>query len=299
MSTMNSKSSRKKKDRASAEPAGARSRTALPEILPLPRRDDLLQIEGLEPATELALNSIGVRKFADFLGYTPETLAQALRERAGMAIAAATIIEQDWIGWAELLTVEAKNEESTAAAAADVSRPEEKFHETSPGEAEKISQIASAPLDIKPRAGAGANAPEAQIEKPEPRTRNESNGEVALSILQTRFSQREMPAAAKATAVKFLQGEIDCRVAGAKALRATTDHIALCTQILAVNTATGEHKMLASQLERFHPNQTDYRFYIEFAAPAIGRYQLQVVTFLLEVNPKIAFHRGPALRVTP
>jgi hypothetical protein len=215
------------------------------------QRDDLLDIEGIDPVTEMALNSIGIRKFADFRGYAPETLAQTLREGAGIAIDPAMIAQQDWIGWAELLAAEAEKAKVIEETAMQASLPEEK-----------------------------------------------SNEEVVLSIRQAQFSQFEKPTPSNA-AMKFLRSEIECSLAGANALNATTNQIALCAQILAVDMATGEHKLLASQVERFQPGRTDCRFGIEFEAPKIGRYRLQIVAFPLEANSKIAFYHGPVLRVVP
>ena len=69
-------------------------------------RDDLVNIEGIDPATEMALNSIGIRRFSDFDGHTAETLAQALQTRTGLFITAETIARQDWLGWAEIFKAE-------------------------------------------------------------------------------------------------------------------------------------------------------------------------------------------------
>ena len=214
-------------------------------------RDDLLNIEGIDPVTEMALNCIGIRKFADFRGQAPETLAQTLRERAGVAVDSTMIAKLNWIGWAELLAAEAEKAKTSEETATQASMLEEK-----------------------------------------------SNDEVVLSIRRAQFSQFEKPVESNA-AVKFLRSEIECRVASAKALKVTAEPIALCAQILAVDTATDEHKLLVLQVERFQPTRTDYHFEVEFESPKIGRYQLQVVAFSLEVNPKIAFYQGPILRVVP
>jgi len=253
---------------------GNQNQLASPATIPLLHRDDLLAIDGIDPVTEMALNSIGIRKFADFRGYTAETLAQALRERTGIAIAATTIAEQDWIGWAELLATEAEKEKTVEESSASAALHDEKSHEAQADAAETIYP-----------------------EKQKPETEDEANDEVVLSIEQSRFHQFERPATANAAAAKFLRSEIDCQVTGAKALSVTTDRVPLCAQIFAIDTTTGEHKMLASQLGHFQPSRTDYRFDIEFEAPPVGRYQLQIVTLLLDVNPKIAFYQGPILRV--
>jgi len=268
---------------------------ALPATIPQLQRNDLLHIDGIDPTLEMALNSIGIRKFADFRGYTPETLAQALQERTGIAVVVTTIAEQDWIGWAELFAAEAENEKTIAEASGNGSLSGENFHETQSDGAKKISRAEAARPAMESSADAGITA----NEEHKPETPSRSNGKVVLSILPARFNQFEKSGAANAAAMKFLRSEIDCHVAGANALSVTTDGLPLCTQVFAINTTTEEYKMLASQWERFQPSRSDYRFCIEFEAPPVGRYQLKIVTFLLEANPKIAFEQGPILRVVP
>jgi hypothetical protein len=253
---------------------GNQNQLALPAQIPQFHRNDLTAIEGIDPVIEMALNSIGIRKFADFRGYTAETLAQALRERTGIEITAATIAGQDWTGWAELLETEAAKEETVEESSASAALHDEKSHELQ----------AEAAATIHP-------------EKQKPETQNEANGEVDLSIQQVRFHQFESPATANTAAAKFLRSEIDCRLTGATVPDMKSDRVALCAQIHALDTATGEHKMLASQAERLQLTESDCHFSIEFEAPKIGRYELQIVTFLLAANPKIAFYQGPILRV--
>src|SRR5512145_1058300 len=101
-------------DKGSAGPARLQQAASQP-VLSLPPRDDLLLIEGIDPAVEMALNSIGVQRFSDFGGHSPQSLSQALQERAGVDIPAATIARLDWLGWAELLAAE-KTAKATARA---------------------------------------------------------------------------------------------------------------------------------------------------------------------------------------
>lgn len=244
-------------------------------------RDELLLIDGIDPVAEMALNSIGIRKFADFRGYTSETLSQALLERAGTAIAAATIAEQDWIGWAELHAAEAEKEKTVVEPPASVGLPNEKSPAAPSPVAEPIS-----PEPSEPEIAAATNP-------------DQANGEMVLSIQQARFHQFEKPAPTNAMMAKFLRGEIDCYVAGSVASDRSKDRVALCTQVFAADMATDAHMMLAAQWERWQPSRTEYRFNLEFAAPPVGRYQLHIVTLLLEENPKIASYPGPLLRVIP
>ncbi|GEM_PF-4210481 len=253
---------------------GKQNQLALPAKIPLFHRNDLTAIEGIDPITEMALNSIGIRKFNDFRGHTAETLAQALREDAGIEITAATIAEKDWIGWAELLETEAEKEKTVEKSSARDALHDEKFNEAQADAAETIYP-----------------------EKQKPETQDEANDEVDLLIQQVRFHQFESPATANTAAAKFLRSEIDCRLTGATVPDMKPDRVALCAQIHTLDTTTGEHKMLASQAKHLQLTESDCHFSIEFEAPKIGRYQLQIVAFLLAANPKIAFYQGPILRV--
>jgi hypothetical protein len=242
---------------------GDQNQLALPAQIPQFHRNDLTAIEGIDPVIEMALNSIGIRKFTDFRGHTAETLAQALREGTGIEITAATIAGQDWIGWAELLETEAEKEKTV-----------EESHELQAEAAETIYP-----------------------KKKKPETPEETNGEVDLSIQQVRFHQLERPSTVNVAAAKWLRSEIDCRLTGATVSDMKSDRVALCAQIHALDTTTGKYKMLASQTERLELAENERHFSIEFEAPKIGRYQLQIVAFLLAANPKIVFYQGPILRV--
>ena len=50
--------------------------------VPNSQKNELQIIQGIGFATEIALNKIGILRFADFQNYTPETLAEALEEKA-------------------------------------------------------------------------------------------------------------------------------------------------------------------------------------------------------------------------
>lgn len=279
---ISSKSKRVKGNRSLAADKTAPSGLSQPDQAISPRttallpRDELLLIDGLDPVAEMALNSIGIRKFTDFRGYTPETLAQALLERAGTAIAATTIAEQGWIGWAELHAAEAEKGKTVAEPPANAGLHDEISPAAQPQIAETI-------------------LPESEnLATPEA-----ANREMDLSIRQARFQQFDKPAAPNTVTTKFLRGEIDCHVAGAEASGHLADRVPLCTQVFAVDTATAAHQMLAAQWGCLEPDRAEYRFDVEFVAPPVGRYQLQIVTLLLAANPKIASSQGPFLRVIP
>ncbi|MGH7453863.1 MAG: hypothetical protein ACRENG_21105, partial [bacterium] len=103
-----------------------------------------------------------------------------LQERTGIAVSAATIASQDWIGWAEILAAE---NHSAGAAEADNKKA-----------AEKTTKNVPAQIEISSTGG--------------------QNEELALRIQEAKFTQVAMPAE------KFLRGEINCVLAGETATTA-------------------------------------------------------------------------------
>jgi predicted flap endonuclease-1-like 5' DNA nuclease len=303
-----SKRHRKKKPNAHA--------TAMDQPSFSRRRDDLVNIEGIDPTTELALNSIGIREFSDFQKYTAPTLAQALQESSGLTITAETVANQDWIGRAAALAV-GKNtavmaSEEIKPAPEEISgrtplpaAPEKKIppaadtnaeaasergpvSKTKPKQKEKETPImTTSQTDASVKADAAKTPPTPQ--------HDERNG-WALHIQNVTFTPIEMPAGSNQPSTKLLRSEIDYKMMNAEA-SVVAKRMTLCAQVHAVDMATGEHKLLASQAERLQPRRTDYHARLEFAVPRIGRYRLDVVVFLPQPEPQIAFYEGPFLRV--
>lgn len=65
--------------------------------------DDLESIKGIGPGFARALKKIGVHHFDDLAQYTPEELAAALLQQAGIKVPAERIEAKDWIGQAREL----------------------------------------------------------------------------------------------------------------------------------------------------------------------------------------------------
>lgn len=291
-------------------PAPLAARAAMPVIFPASSRDDLTNIEGIDAATEMALNSIGIRQFSDFRGYTPETLAQLLQTRTGLPIDAAVIAGQDWMAWAEMLATErnfpvaAETNEKKTIESVPENTPPEKLPEAQPEE--KPPQTVSAVIPPQPEVNperplAAVNGrTNSSVQQPlaPPATETISPAaDFVVQISNAKFTSIATPAQPNRPAVQTIQSEIDCNLSGAKANLVTIDRLPLCAQIHAVDQLTGEHHLLASQYELLLPGQLDYRLHLECVAPRVGRYQLQVVAFLFHAEAKIAFYQGPVLRV--
>lgn len=63
--------------------------------------DDLKAIKGIRLKRADALRRIGIHRFEDLAGYTPDELSKALRKQAGMKVSLRTIETQNWIGQAK------------------------------------------------------------------------------------------------------------------------------------------------------------------------------------------------------
>lgn len=88
--------SRSKKQRQSGKVAEGKQ-LLQPGDVPSLDRDDLTLIDGILPHLELALNSIGIRKYSDLKNYSAERLARLLQQRAGIDISIAAIEPEKWI----------------------------------------------------------------------------------------------------------------------------------------------------------------------------------------------------------
>jgi predicted flap endonuclease-1-like 5' DNA nuclease len=278
-------------------------------IQPLPAsfgsRDDLTVIAGIDPVIEMALNSIGIRKLADFGGYTPQNLSQDLHERTGLAISAGDIERQNWIVSAELLAgasaspiaIEVEDEATTEEAA--IHSQEQNDGGPAPDALETPAPILPAAQDSA-RAGAVEEAIASASERcVEPSAEAAGGEEMALRIQAVRFEILETPATDEALPETRLRSEMSCELAGPNGPASTIDEIFLCAQIYAVDTANGRCALLDFQSERLQPLRTDYRLRLEFKVPDAGNYRLHLVAFLLHPVAKVAFYQGPLLRVLP
>lgn len=267
---------------------------------PLISRDDFLLIEGIDATTEMALNSIGTRRFSDFRGHTPQRLSKMLHERTGISISPATIELQDWLGKATILA----DEESapTVQGGEDGSDWQETYKDDFLQERHQVKKTTGAIVkeDSDPARKKSAKKAQGSItEAIETKTAKEVGREKAfLFTRDVRFSQFEKETT-EAAVEKMLRSEINCELRGIDSLTVSVEPVFLCVQIYGVNTETIDCELLASKAEPLQPGRTDYIIQLEFKVSKVGRYQLQIALFLLKSDSSIAFHQGPLLRVIP
>lgn len=327
---------------------------------PVSFRDDLVLIDGIDPTLEMALNSIGIQRFADFRDYTPETLAQALQDRTGVPVSAETIAKQDWIGWAQILLDEPASQiarldeeriadenlsntsvqpveqslahsekvviddaapESDQMQSADsVATPPRKEAATEKEAKSKRQQLQADDAERSERLpnqkSGGKSAQSASVEslrwaksnlpKAKPiaqavgeksKLEEHHNKEIILSITHATFKQQDMPVIGNRRLKKILHGEIGYVLEMANTPATFPGPLTVCAQIHAVDLSNGVSELLASKSHPVLASRHDYRADLDFDVPRFGRYQLQVVAFLLGAQPKLALYKGPLLRV--
>ena len=75
-----------------------------------PEIDDLKLINGIGPAVERRLHSVGIYTYAQLAALSPADIAAAVADLAGLS--AERIIKQDWIGQARKLSSETVSSET-------------------------------------------------------------------------------------------------------------------------------------------------------------------------------------------
>ena len=269
----------------------------------IPERDDFQAI-GIEPECEVALNDIGIMKYSEILQYSAEGLAKVLSKRSGYVISSAVIASQDWIGRAKKLyelnkkaeplkETEPKTEVTTENAETYNSKPKKTVEQQdsiieknqpeniSEGDAFTIEHTATSvePAPVKPNHAVESNKP------------------VELKITEVKIHPSDLPGSADSVDETTLRAEITARLKLKKGYALPETGLPVCAQVHAINTTTGAPKLLAFSSLNYQNGKSDVNINLDFTAPAVGRYKLQVVLLLLDAEPAIALHEGPFLRV--
>ena len=298
-------------------------------------RDNLGIIKGIGPKFAEALSQIGIRRFADLTDYTPDTLSEALLNRASVKVSPERIESNNWIGQARELAEAAKEElpppepESTTA-----NKPDETWHEHAyfslkfeymsdedgqktwqthiyreqdGGEEVEFPGIDDPPTWVKWILDR-ANLPDvAKLPptKPEVGAPAETEAtilptpatqeEVRIKILDVQLSEAEPKSA---LAGKHLMTEVRFQVLGAQVEMNTADSYPLQIEVQIVNLESEASNLITSEEDQFQP-QT-YTKTQQFLIPEVGHYELQSQVVLLLPNGKVpAVHKGPRFRVKP
>ncbi len=281
MSTSNAKPRRKKRwsEAATAQTAnqaepGAAVQAEFQRPAPSLRRDDLLLISGIGPVTEMALNSIGIARYQDFAGYTPESLAQALQARFGISVPTAMIESQDWIGAALALA------RQKVISAPGTNAPEPAFG------AQFSSRVAGQSQTRAPEQGAK-----------DEKSKDATTPHDGIQIQKVSVTPSTSPAATEQSSENLLRAEINWTWAGDRARQGLAERIPLCFQIHAIHAEAGTARLLAAHSRLWSLDEREETIVIEFQAPLAGRYVLHTVVFSLHDPSMMVFQKGPRLHV--
>lgn len=102
-----------------------------------------------------------------------------------------------------------------------------------------------------------------------------------------------------ATPEKRLKTKITIKLSGADAERLTLQGSSFRTEIYTINLDSGFPRQVSFREDQFKPHVFGYSHQLEFAMPAVGRYEFHSVVRLLPSGELKAYHRGPTMRVTP
>lgn len=98
---------------------------------------------------------------------------------------------------------------------------------------------------------------------------------------------------------KKLRAEIKYHLSGAGAEELTLQGFLYRIEISTADFGTGISELVASKDGRLEPHTFEYTHQLEFAMPAVGRYELHSVVRLPPSGNLIGSHRGPTFGVTP
>ncbi len=247
------------------------------EEISLLRRDDLLEINHINPTIEIALNTIGLNTYDDFLNRTPEEIAKLLKQRAGITITARTISNEDWIGQAKKLS---QNDPMPPA-------PDEQ----EPKETDNDTQAKSTIAQVEPAAGISPTSIPSS-DQTDAHAISVTNS--CLRIIEASF----VPGEPGDEAIpKKLLSTVHCNLSETSVESLTEDSQSLCIQIHVLDNESHQAELFLSKSMLLNKHQTDYSIDFEVELIKAGYYRLQVIAFVITPKPKIAFYQGPWVRV--
>lgn len=290
-------------------------------------------IKGIGPKFAEALSQIGIRRVADLADYTPDTLSEALLNRAGVKVSPERIEANDWIGQARELAEVAK-EESTPPEPdlITVNKPDATwnehayfslkfeymndedgqkswqthiYREQDGGEAVEFPGIDDSATWVdwileRAKLPDLAKLPPTGSEVGAPAETEATilptpvtQEYVRIKILDVQLSEARPRSA---LAEKHLVSEVHFQVLGAQVEMNTAESYPLQIEVQTINLESDASNLVASEDDQIQP-QT-YRKTQQFPIPEVGHYELQSQVALLLPNGKVSdVHKGPRFRV--
>lgn len=277
--------------------------------------DDFEAIQGIGPKFAEALQRIGIHRYADFAEYTSDQLAQMLFEQTGVRVSPQRIESQNWIGQATALTGETQvvtwrqqagfslffdymldgqgePHWQTRVCQTRVYHEESGSEELFPGieplpwvewilrQADLPAAVDAAPLP------APASAP----------AQPTATAGAKLEILEPHVAVLEPGADARQ---RRLAITISFRLVGGPFATLASDGTPYQVEIHLTDLHRGVTNLVSSQRGRLQLATVDYSSEQVVEIPAVGRYELQSIVFLLPPGEALAVRVGPALQVLP
>jgi helix-hairpin-helix protein len=285
------------------------------------RQDDLQRIKGIGPIIERQLLKAGINSFASLAKQTPNSLADLVPDLSPKQLRI-----QDWIDQAKKLLprnsdksikhnsltipsqqryatfnlellldrsnrvrrtqiVHVQSGEKNQWAAWDEARLTsyiaQQSHIKLPTQ-KKVSQVELRTLE---------SSGEAQPPLPTP----EADRSPAIDISPFSILLNKAKLLPQTTQIHV---EIEFELTGPKATDIASRHTRFCVEIVACDLITARAAVITSVDGMLQTDQLRYCLSLEFRPPGVGRYQLEIITFLPDEDA-IAIQLGPILTVIP
>lgn len=293
-------------------------------------RDDLETIKGIGPKWADTLYKTGIRRFEDLAQYTPQDLAKALLEQAGVRIPSERIEANNWIGQARKLAQRAKTERALPEDQGEVAKGLEEVPSPPTRSAEftvffDYARDEHGKWVWQTRLYYAGNGGE-EIVLPGIETSawvnwilERANLPIAAEPIPTEIEAAALPAPVKPYDAQVeifdievsqsptppgvreekLIAEVRFQILGPEAETLVAERIPFQIEVHTVDSKTGGSNLVASERSQLQPEVFEYRSQQEFPIPDLGRYELQSIVLLLPPGEMMAFHQGAPFRVVP
>ncbi len=299
------------------------------ETAPVDLYADFSQIKGIGQSMTQRLYKLGFTQFADLARHTPEDLANLLKQN-GLTISPQRIERDNWINQAkELATKEAKSEakkrsfETPWTNAGDWHERADFFVSfgyliTKDGEKRMTTRAAPSQSGNEPKVWDGiageelirwmleeANLPLSE-EVGRKSTGFESSGipshqPAPDKDLDAKLSIRNICEVQMGSAIKDLSLKSAIRIEGlyslpTSAYALTTRYTTFSVEAYLIDLLDNQYRLVASRIGQLQSNVMSYSVLLDFEKPPRGRYQLYLVSQLIESGDAWARVKGPILQ---
>jgi len=301
-----------------------------PADSPAGQNDDFSQIKGIGQSMAQGIYKLGITKFADLAKHTPEDLANLLKLK-GLTISPHRIERDDWIGQAQAL---ASGVAATAPKKRSFETPwtkAEDWHEmadffvsfgyliTKDGEKRLTTRAAPSLSGEGHKDWDGiagdqliewllqeADLPSSQETGPKTggsRSNGVSSTQPAIGEdTAAQLSIRNMCEAQMASGTRGLSLSSIVRVEGCYTLPTsartlTAQYLYFSVEAYLIDLQHDQHQLAASHIGRLQPGVMSYNVLLDLPKPPSGRYQLYLVSQLLDTGDGAARVKGPTLRI--